>query len=276
MRIIEDCKAGTFTLIPVNFGERMLVKKLLDTVNRNLKYEYHGHAKNSTEESKVLRFNVGGTPYRKVMFYNGKKLGTTDGYKGGTNFRVRASDEESREALGGIRDMCFFASGGLLFLREAQVDNTRSIVCTGAFCKSCGSPIIGISAARENLICSECSDGKCEHEYKKTVLLTPTFGLIETEACTKCKRMSPAAFERAKQTPKLQRLAEAQAHLRALAINAHLFLGRPGDNLNMSVDEAVALRDNGAVPECYKELVATVPEAKAIFDDIAKDFQERI
>lgn len=281
MRILEDRKAGIFTLIPLNFGERMLIDKLLAKATRRLKFMYNGHAKGSTAEANILQFNVGGTHYRKALFLNGKRCGSTGGFKGGTTFRVRASDEESRHALGGIRDMCFFASGGLIFLREDRVAGARSLVCTGNFCKICESPIIGVSAESENRICDQCADTRCEHEYRQTVLLTPAFGLIETESCAKCKRMSPSAVARAKQTPKLQRVAEAQAHMREQLPNTHCFVGRPGDMLSMTVDEAVLVRDRNAIPLRYLQMISEtvagedMPEALKIFDDIAKDFRER-
>lgn len=282
MRILEDQKAGTFTLVPVNFGERVLMNKLLAKARRKTRYEYHGHAKNSTKENSVLRFNVGGKSYEKGLYIDGRKRGTTEGFKGGTTFRLRATDDQSRDTIGAIRDMCFFATSGLRFLKKARVDGVRSIVCTGNFCKLCNSPMIGICASDDNRICDACSKSKCEHDYHETALLTPAFGLIKTESCRHCKRMSPSGFDRAKQTPKLQRVVEAQEHIRKQLPKTHCMIGKFGDTLSMTVDEAVLVRDKNAIPLRHLKMICetvdeeNIPAALKIFDDIAKDFRERV
>lgn len=274
MRILKDQKQGTYTLVPIEQGELTLVQDLLAGLSQHDKLKYHGRVE-ERGESMVLRFNFGGKPVRVPFVVDGEECGSTPGYDGGLTFNVGASDEESQEALGFMRDMCFFATGGLIFLEKVEIDGVTGICCTGGFCKSCRKPVIGISA--KNGFCDTCAETRCEHEYEETVFLAPAFGgMVAGDLCKHCKRISPDSFDRLKQTPKLQRLEEATAIIRQHVPNFVHFLGGPEDPLCITIEEASALRDHGTIPSQFQELVDDNPEAQSLFAGLAEDMRQRV
>jgi len=263
MRVVENREAGTFTLTPDGTDEQTIVGQLLARLNARDRLEYNGQVQKGRDKPMILRFNAGGKPIRVPVVVEGHAIGTESGFDGGVTLDLSGSDDESIAALAPMRDMCFLASGGLIFLREGEIDGVASIVCTGGFCNHCQSPVIGPMTTEEHCVCDKCAKNVCEHEYEETLMLSPAFGLIAAEACKHCKRLSPSAVERAQKTPKLERLIEAQK-----MFGGTVFLANLG---NMTLDEAVALRDHGTIPESYREQAASNPEVAQIFKALAED-----
>jgi hypothetical protein len=204
MRILEDRTAGTFTLVPQTRNERRARAKLLAALGLGSKLAYAGRTGGAKYR---LQFNFGGA-YEHVSF-GGSSMMSVGTYVGGIDLVVSAGDTDSQKAIHAMRDMCFHATSGLTFLRERKVGQTRAMVFTGAFCVSCSCPIIGLAAAKGNRVCPLCAES-CAHAYEQTAFLTPAFGALLADVCTKCHRMSPEAVARARALPKLTRLAECR------------------------------------------------------------------
>lgn len=253
MRILRNADQGTYYIVPVSEDEKALTETLLSDIPLLSKLAYAGRTERDGESMR-LRFKSDGS----------------------ISLEISASDTESEDALSTMRDMCFFGgTGGLIFLSAVSVEGVRALSCTGGFCKLCSKPMIGISVG-EDAVCVTCSETNCTHEFEPTVFLSPAFGgLVATDACKHCHRMSDESFARLKSTPKIKRLEDATAFLRDQGIGFDMYLGGPRQPLGMSLEDAVALRDSGTIPEHLQRMVDNDPAALKLFEHLAEDMRTR-
>lgn len=169
MKVISDKKAGTWTLCPVGPDEEKAINAVIASTKKDQKLKYIGRGKDDEEDKFcVVHFNFGGEKNEKLTV-----CGTTKDDKYGVN---------------NIRNTCFFGSGGLVFIKETTVDGKPAIVVTALYCKSCGSPIIGMRA--EWKICDKCAD-ECDHKYVEGPIHGPRMDVGTGEFCKICGRVKP-------------------------------------------------------------------------------------
>jgi hypothetical protein len=76
---------------------------------------------------------------------------------GGITLVLRGTTEEDKREVVQIRNMCFWGSGGLIFIRETRIDCKKAIVTTGKYCKHCGAGMINLTECEWNT-CDACSE----------------------------------------------------------------------------------------------------------------------
>lgn len=239
MRISSDYKAGAYTIVPDTAEDTVSLKNVFAQKPFNV-LKYAGRDGDPTD---TLYFTVGSPELHK--------------------FVLQGSDESSRRALGGIRDMCFFANPRLVVIEKYS--SAEKLVCTGTFCKHCGHPIIGLAAGSE--VCDACAE-KCKHTYRPSMGLGYGFGqAVKLDICRACHRASPESIERAKKLTVIERFAEAKkvAGYNGWAITN---LG------HVDVDDLLEFQNTGKLPAEFQAIVDERPEVLPEFDKLRQHLLE--
>lgn len=201
MRIIRNDSEATWTLLPTNLLERLTIYRIVNRLKPNDKIVYGGrNADKKTRETLSLLFFVGS----KVIPQTRGRV-TTNVREGGIKFTLKGTSSKDREEIGAIRDTCYFASGGLIFLSLPKVDGRTSILTTATHCKNCGARIIDMDRA-EWRICASCVL-KCEHQYKEGPTHGGGLNIGLDSFCLKCGTAKPKQLGERKRSVLEQHLA---------------------------------------------------------------------
>lgn len=149
-------------------------------------------------EQEDLDFIVANTQVGEKLEYSGRKTRGDDRYAisflAGPNQRkilINGTSEEDVSETSRIRDMCFFASGGLIYIGSTElIRGIPSVIFTGCYCSLCWSTMISLIACEWN-VCDACSK-KCEHIwYRGAGHGGPRGSLWMGEFCKTCGRAKP-------------------------------------------------------------------------------------
>ena len=189
MHIIEDDKKGTITLCPTNAEEKRAVIFIAKTVKVGQKLTYNGRG-NSPDGSTMVYLHVGGKKKEVIKKRRGDVKVIKDKMFGGHRFVLRGTSPEDKNSVAGIRDMCYFATTGLIYLGKAGINGSIAVVFTGGYCKLCKSPMIDIGRC-EWKVCEACA-AKCDHNYISGFVHGGPAGALATGSyCDKCGRGKP-------------------------------------------------------------------------------------
>jgi len=199
MRIIRDNKAGTFTFVPTEPIEISAFDQLVNAVKKGDEFAYGGRENdgNSNEYLKIhLHFGSVEVDDEKV---DGNITIRKKVHKGGTHLLLQGSSAEDKKIVNRIRDICYFGSGGLIFLETALLDNATAFVFTAKFCKHCQAPMIDRCSC-EWSTCGVCA-AKCEHVYVRGLVHGGSAGDGGVgEFCGNCGRCKPSTGNEPKMT----------------------------------------------------------------------------
>lgn len=143
MHVIRNNEMGTLTLCPTEPTEREVVEFIANTVKVGEKLNYNGR---QTEDDGSCTIHL--------------RIGEKESSR---RLTVRGTSADDKKSVGAIRDMCFFGSGGLVYLGKVEVEGTPALVFTGLYCKVCGGAMIGTLTC-EWATCNMCAE-KCKHNY---------------------------------------------------------------------------------------------------------------
>jgi hypothetical protein len=191
MRIIRDQQMGTLTLVPVVPEEEQVVDAIVAKLKPNDKLSYSGRDQDGDDgKFCVVHLHAGGHEEEKV-----ETIGNTTLHRrvhvGSVELVLCGSTEEDKYQVNGIRNMCFFGTGGLIFLGATEVDGKKSIVTTGKRCKHCDANM-AMRHECESETCDACA-AKCDHVYKRGMTHGPHDGPGIGWFCSKCGRGKPLA-----------------------------------------------------------------------------------
>lgn len=163
MRIVKNVEEGRITLIPSDDAERDVLGSLateLSATDQTVRYD--SRSVDDQERTISLNFNR----------------------PNGDRFTLVPTDEDDRQALGGLRDALFMGSGQLIFRGSSNTD-PLSVYFTLRMCLVCGRDIIKMGEV-EWRTCTECK-AKCEHDYIKGYVHGGEAGdLAQGHYCSKC------------------------------------------------------------------------------------------
>jgi len=187
MRIICDSKLATLTFVPVEAEEKRVIASIATKLKPGDKMVYGGRKDfGDNREFCDIRLHAGGRKATKTED-NGKGRFTYPIHIGGTELVLHGSTEEDKHEVNRLRDICFFRTGGLVFLGKTKVKGDKAIIITGEFCKLCNKQMVRFVDCEWG-ICDACA-AKCKHNY--------VFGPVHSkegrlgEYCDKCGRGKP-------------------------------------------------------------------------------------
>lgn len=102
---------------------------------------------------------------------------------------VRGDTARDCEELVHIRDICYWGTGGVIFLRSAVINGRAGIVITGGHCRVCHAEVIGHKESVWS-VCASCA-AKCSHHYDRGVVYSSRRRVEMRRLCLKCGRISP-------------------------------------------------------------------------------------
>lgn len=189
MKVVKDSQAATLTLVPVEAGEAEVLASMLATLKPEDKLVYGGREKDG-EGDKFCKIHLHvGSHKEERTEVRGKITIRCTLNVGGVELVLCGSTEEDKQEVGRIRDTCYFGSGGLIFLGEAEVDGKRVMVTTAKRCKHCQAGMIRHTEC-EWSTCDACA-GKCEHNYVRGAIHGGGTDIGMGEFCDKCGRGKP-------------------------------------------------------------------------------------
>lgn len=169
MRVIRDEKLATYTLVPIEQEEEQILASIAATIQTGDKLSYGGRGRDGEDD----------------------KFCTVHLHIGGVELVLGGSTEDDKYEVNGIRNTCYFGSGGLIFLGVVEVDGKKAIVTTAKYCKQCGGAMINCFACEWG-ICDACA-AKCEHLYERGSIHGPKIDIGMGEFCGLCGRGKPKA-----------------------------------------------------------------------------------
>lgn len=182
MRIIRDVQLATYTLVPMEVSEQELIHEIAASLKPGDKMAYNGRTREDDKFS-IVHLNAGGREEQQSKTDGGLTVCQTV-YSGGVKLTLRGSTEEDKYEVNGIRNTCYFGSGGLVFLGTVPVDGKVALVTTADYCKLCGAAMID-SGRCEWKVCSACAD-KCDHRYERGAIHGSGVDIGVGEFCQVC------------------------------------------------------------------------------------------
>ena|SRR3989344_848223 len=192
MKIIRDKQLATLTLVPVEANEEQTIASIVAMLKPEDKLSYGGRGQDGDDDKFcTVHLHVGGRKEKKSETSGNVTVISTE-HVDSVELVLRGTTEEDKHEVGRIRDMCYFGSGGLIFIGETEVDGKKAIVTTGLRCKHCGAGMIRYSDC-EWKTCDACA-AKCEHTYVPGMIHGGGVGDMGVgEFCDKCGRGKPKA-----------------------------------------------------------------------------------
>ena len=192
MKIIRDKQLATLTFVPVESAEEQIVASIVAMLKPEDKLSYGGRERDGDDDKFCIIHLHAGAREETQSKTEGNITVTRDVHVGGVKLTLVGTTEEDKHEVGRIRDMCYFGSGGLIFIGETEVDGKKTIVTTGLRCRHCGAGMIRYSDC-EWKTCDACA-AKCEHNYVRGMIHGGGVGDMGVgEYCDKCGRGKPKA-----------------------------------------------------------------------------------
>ena len=176
MKIVSDVKLGTYTFVPKEKGEQEILSTLVKSIKPGEKLKYEGCSQDNREKKDFRIVHLTGPNNLKLI--------------------LAGSTREDRFDVNNIRNLCFFGSGGLIFLGAMTVGDKTAIVVTGKYCKLCGAAMIDWGAS-EWSTCDACA-AKCTHKYVRHVVHGPKVDMDVADFCTICGRTKTKLKQRSR------------------------------------------------------------------------------
>lgn len=204
MRIIRDEKSKTITLLPMEIEEAETLKLIAEKGKPGEQLRYGGCSSDDPEYKFCIVYLYFGSERKDVVKEETAnfKLVHRGANVGGIQFALRGTTEQDKYEINGIRNTCYFGSGGLIYLGKVEVDGKVGIVCTAKYCSKCGATMLGRLECEWN-ICDDCAK-KCRHAYERGAIFGPGVDIGMGEFCGKCgrarKRGGTVKKDRAKST----------------------------------------------------------------------------
>jgi hypothetical protein len=191
MKIIRDKQLATLTLVPVDADEKQVIVSIAAMLKPEDKLSYGRRGRDGDDDKFCTVHLHAGARKERQSKTEGNITVTRDVHIGGVELVLRGTTEEDKHEVGRIRDMCYFGSGGLIFIGETEVDGVKAIVSTGLRCKHCGAGMIRYSDC-EWETCDACA-ARCEHNYVRGAIHGGGTDIGVGEFCDKCGRGKPKA-----------------------------------------------------------------------------------
>jgi len=185
MRISLSVEMGILVFYPTHSAERELVNFIIKTVSLGEKLDYDGCIEQE-DDSYGVYFLIGAKKDR-VSRNKGTFTLISSGLKGGRRFTLRGTTRNDEKLVRYIRDMCYFASAGIIYLGDIKTESGESaIVFTGARCVNCNAAVIGLRCE-----CKLCND--CIREYGFNFACNPSeFSTTEKKNIQKFQYLLPS------------------------------------------------------------------------------------
>lgn len=189
MKIIRDKQQATLTFVPVDASEGQIIASIATMLKAEDKLSYGGRGRDSDNERFcTVHLHAGGHEEERVETDRNVTVHRTV-HVDGIKLVLQGTTEEDKREVGRIRDMCYFGSGGLIYIGETEIDGKKAIITTGLRCKHCGSGMIR-HADCEWKTCDACA-AKCEHTYVQGTIHGGNLDIGFGEFCDKCGRGKP-------------------------------------------------------------------------------------
>ena len=164
-------------------------EKFLNLINPKTELRYNGMIRDSNHPKNIsLKFIVNGTwgTHREVV--DGVQV-KKSGFSGGMQLIVNGESLDDKKNIASIRDICYFKTGGIIFISSHDTEKKKSYLLCGNFCSQCSSPLIDLVSCGKTT-CDDCAK-KCNHQYEKMPVHGDGIILAVGECCEKCGRIRP-------------------------------------------------------------------------------------
>lgn len=230
MHIIRDETKQTWAITPVGIQENLLLRLASSRLHQGEKIKYGGMKTNprkTNEPITALFFHIGGKLARKTArSRTGKSTITESTHPGSFKLTIKPTNPVDLEELGAMRDVCFFGSGGLIFLEAKKSVWKTSLVTTGRLCKICRKPMISMRACEWG-ICDEDAQ-ICNHQYERGAIHGGGLDIGIGEFCTVCGKTKPKTAAEQKMSILDHHLA-VEKELGVTIIYKNMGYSRPSD-----------------------------------------------
>lgn len=189
MKVIRDEKLATYTLVPIDKEEEEILISIIKLLKVGDGLSYGGRGRDGDDDKFCMVHLHAGARRERQTKTEGNSSVTRWVHIGGVELLLRGSTEDDKYEVNGIRNICYFGSGGLIFLGEIEVNGKKAIVVTAKYCKVCGRAMINLVAC-EWSVCDDC-DAKCEHAYVRGAVHGGGLEIGVREFCQKCGRVKP-------------------------------------------------------------------------------------
>ncbi|MCA9355170.1 hypothetical protein KC865_01295 [Candidatus Kaiserbacteria bacterium] len=190
MQILINAEEAILTLVPATDEESETIAAIAARMKPEEKLKYGGRGTDPEGEDFCTVFlHAGGESEIVEEKVNPNFTVVQRQFTGSTKLELVGTTEDDKYAIGGIRNACYFATGGLIFLGETMYDGKQAINVTAARCKHCSANLIEFGRC-EWKTCAKCAE-KCEHEYKRGMVHGPGLDMGVGEFCTKCGSGKP-------------------------------------------------------------------------------------
>jgi hypothetical protein len=204
MQIIRNKEVANFIFVPTEEKETEVLNQIIAIAKPDDKMTYGGRNGGDGDKPFVVYLHLGSHTEENMTIHRDEEVG-------GVKLELRGSGEDSDNEVRLIRDVCFFGSGGLIFLGTCEVDGKTAIIVTASKCKLCGGPMISMASC-EWRTCDACAS-KCEHDYVSGMVHGGNVGNMGIgEFCDKCGRGKPEP-EGARKKNQIERELEVEREL---------------------------------------------------------------
>ncbi|MBI3956359.1 MAG: hypothetical protein HY340_00005 [Candidatus Kerfeldbacteria bacterium] len=191
MKIIRDNPSATLTLVPVEADEEQVIASIAAILKPEDKLSYGGRGRDGDDDRFcTVHLHAGSREEERIETGRNVTIHRTV-HVGGVELVLRGSTEEDKHEVGSIRDMCYFGSGGLIFIGMTEVDGKKAIVTIGKRCQHCGAGMTRFTECEWNT-CDACA-AKCEHNYVRGMIHGGGTDMGVGEYCDRCGRGKPKA-----------------------------------------------------------------------------------
>jgi hypothetical protein len=194
MKIIRDEQAATWTLVPVEASEEQVITDIIAILKPEDRIFYDGRDQDGDDDKfSVIYLYAGARKEKQDKTVNKNIINTRSIYIGGVKLILRGSTKKDKYEVNGIRNTCYFGSGGLIFLGGTEVDGKKAVITTAKRCKHCGAGMIDLVSC-EWSTCDACA-AKCEHNYDYGFVHGRGREIGMDDFCDKCGRVKPPIKE---------------------------------------------------------------------------------
>ncbi len=190
MQIVMNAEEAVLTLVPVSMEETDTIATIAARMKPEDKLEYAGRRKDLDDEDFcTVILHAGGTSELVEEEVNQDLTFIQRQFTNSTKLELIGTTKADKFAISKIRNACYFATGGLIFLGETSHNGKQAINVTAARCKHCSANLIDFGRC-EWKTCAKCAE-QCAHEYERGMIHGPGLDMGVGEFCTKCGMSKP-------------------------------------------------------------------------------------
>lgn len=191
MKIIREDELGTWTLVPVREDETQIIDSISTLLQPGDMLSSGGSGRMVDGFVSYVNLFAGSKEEEQTrpLAPGSNSTVTETVHVGGIKLVLVGDDEDSKYAVNGIRNACFFGIGSVIYLGTTTVEGVQAISITGRRCKLCSSRMISLTECMW-AVCDNCAS-KCEHNYIHGVVQGPNIDLSMGYYCNLCGRGMP-------------------------------------------------------------------------------------